>query len=69
MGHEDDGFGPLLQRELDSRDRPDDALVVCDFPIFVHRNVEVDPHHDTLSCHVDVFDALLVEVHLRHGKA
>ena len=42
MGHEDDGFGAMVNSVFDGRNSTDDALIVGDLLLGVLRDVEVD---------------------------
>ena len=42
VGHEDDGFGSMIDSILDGRQSSNDSLVVRDFLVGIQRNVKVD---------------------------
>ena len=46
VGHEDDGFGAVVAGVFNGGKGTDDALVVCDIPVGVEWDVEVDLEDD-----------------------
>jgi hypothetical protein len=48
MGHEDDGFGTMVDSIFDGREGSGYSLVVCDILVRVKWNVEVDLEHGQL---------------------
>jgi hypothetical protein len=54
MGHEDYGFGAMVDGVFDGGEGADDALVVCDVFFGVEGNVEVDPYQDAFAFEIDI---------------
>lgn len=42
MGHEDDGFGTMVDSIFDGREGSDYSLVVCDLLVRIERYIEID---------------------------
>ena len=68
VGAENDSLGSFIQSFLDCRDGAFDPLVISDMTLLIERNIKVDPHQNSLSCHVDVVQNLLIQVQRRSRR-
>ena len=60
MRHKNDGPGAHIERLLDGRNRPLDALDVGNVAFLVEGHVEIHSHEDPLVLHVNVGEGLLL---------
>jgi hypothetical protein len=75
MRHEDDSFGTVINRILDSRESSSDTLIVCDLLVAIKRNVEINLWEGALVTVLPVKiyqtytdqDSFSLEVNIRDG--